>query len=139
MEVWAISDDVFLVSSNSFISCIVTSNSLILSFCIWNSSNLRSCSDYSSFVLVFNKVCSSPTWAVLSNISVFSGLTSIVMWKDIWNQVICKVTQYDLPSCIDCSYFTTLSFFSNLLCNSSSCSFLLITIVWSDSISDVIR
>ena len=70
-EVCGTSDDVFLVSFNCFISCIVTSSSLILSLCICNSSKCTSL-----FSTVF---CTSSVCEVLSSTSVCSGLTSITM------------------------------------------------------------
>ena len=52
LEFCGTSDDVFLVSSNCFISCIVTSGSLILSLCICNSFKCTTvvCSDFTSIM-----------------------------------------------------------------------------------------
>ena len=52
LEFCSTSDDVFLVSSNCFISCVVTSSSLILSLCICNVSKCTTvvCSDFTSIM-----------------------------------------------------------------------------------------
>ena len=52
LEFCGTSDDVFLVSSNCFISCIVTSGSLILSLCICNSFKCTTvvCSELTSII-----------------------------------------------------------------------------------------
>ena len=71
LEFCGTSDDVFLVSSNCFISCIVTSSSLILSLCICNSSKC-----ISLFSTLF---CTSSVCEALSTTVVCSDVTSVMM------------------------------------------------------------
>ena len=70
LDLCGTSDDVFLVSSNCFISCIVTSSSLIRSLCICNSFKCTS--------LFSTAFCSSSVCEVLSTTVVCSDFTSTI-------------------------------------------------------------
>ena len=80
LEFCGTSDDVFLVSSNSCISCIATSSFLILSLCICNSSN---CTSLDSTVFSTSPVCE-----VLSTTVVCSDFTSIMREYEFLSSVI---------------------------------------------------
>ena len=82
LEFCGTSDDVFLVSSNCFISCIVTSSSLILSLCICNSSKCTP--------LSFTVFCSSSVCEVLSTTVVCCDFTSIMTELMFCSNCACK-------------------------------------------------